>query len=92
MHVHTHAHTHRLIEEQDSSLYNVLGSTVTPLVMHVSINKVAVEIEVDTEAPVFIISEEIYNHLWSTDINLSSQMLKLTVESRLAKQNSPGQD
>ena len=80
------------MEEQDFSMYYVLGSTVTPLVMHVSINKVAVEIEADTEASVFIISEETYNHLWSTDINLSSQMLKCTVESRLAKQNSPGLD
>ena len=48
-------------------MYSVTGFPVKPLIVHVSINKAEVEMEVDTEASVSIISKETYNHLWSKD-------------------------
>ena len=48
-------------------MYNFTGSPVKHLVVHVSINKAEVAMEVHIGASASIISEETYNHLWSKD-------------------------
>ena len=54
-------------EEDDYSMYHVTSTPVKPLLVTVSINIASVEMEVDTEASVSIISEATYNHLWSPE-------------------------
>ena len=44
-------------------MYNVTGPSVKPLKVRVSVNKVDIDMEVDTGASVSIISEETYNRL-----------------------------
>ena len=64
-------------------VYNVTGSPMKPLVVHVSINKAEVAMEVDTGTSASIISEETYNRLWSKDnaLQLKQSDVKLRTYS-----------
>ena len=57
--------TNVLLEGTDDySMYNLKGPAVKPLVVSVKLNSVDLEMELDTETSISIISEAIYNRLW----------------------------
>jgi len=51
-------------KEENYTMYKVTATSVKPVVVTVSINNASLEMEVNTGASVFIISEETYNCLW----------------------------
>ena len=67
-------------------MYNVTGPSVKPLKVRVSVNKVDIDMEVDTGASVSIISEETYNRLWSRRDRPALQQSAITLRTYSGEQ------